>query len=302
MESTNLLKYLRVSLTTTCNKQCWYCFREGILEEKSMMTDVATYKWLIELIKNEYALTNIRFTGGEPMLNPLIKDFVHATKSVCIPNIGITTNGYQLDSNFNELCGAGVNSFAVHYTDIDDEEWSLQNTNEKLLKDSRIRYNVVVTTLNINKVTQFLEYCKKEGISLLLLDLLETSFINQPHRNLYYPLQLIGDSLLSKGYQKIIQNVNSVIYVNNSHSIKLVTRYTTDLKRVYCTHKLEMHPILLTSDFNFRLCNHFGSKEINVHSNILSRNREATIDCINTVIQELKDCQECICRTELCDN
>ena len=302
MGLTNLLKYLRVSLTTTCNKQCWYCFREGILEEKSMMTDVDTFEWLIKLIKDEYGLTNIRFTGGEPMLNPYIRDFVYAVKNVNIPNIGITTNGYRIDSYFDELCEAGVNSFAIHYTDIDDDKWSLKNTNVKLIKDNRIRYNVVVTTLNIDNVLQLLEYCNYEGISLLLLDLLDTSLINQAHRDLYYPLQLIGDSLLSKGYRKIIQNVNSIIYVSNSHSIKLVTRYTPDLEHVYCTHNLEMHPVLLTSDFNFRLCNHFGSKEIIVQSKILSKHREATIDSINTVVQELKTCKECSCRTELRDN
>lgn len=301
MGLTNSLKYLRVSLTTTCDKHCWYCFREGILEDKSMMTDVVTFKWLIYLLKNEYGLTNIRFTGGEPLLNPHIKDFIRAARSVDVQSIGITTNGYKLASQFEELCEAGANSFAIHYTDIDDKEWSLTNTPINLIKNNNIRYNVVVTKLNIDNVLQFVDYCKFKGISLLLLDLLDTALISQPHSELYYPLQLIGEKLVLNGYRKIKQNENCVIYVNNSHSIKLVARYTPDLKQVYCTHDLEMHPILLTSDFNFRLCNHFGSQEINVQAAIKKKNKKEVISVINLVIQELKKCRECSSRTELQD-
>lgn len=302
MESINSLKYLRVSLTTLCNKQCWYCFREGIPEEKSMMTDVSTFEWLICLLKTEFGLTNIRFTGGEPMLNPCIKDFVRSAKKVEIPSIGITTNGYQLLSQFNELCQAGSTSFAVHYTDIDNEDWSLDSASNEIINDKRVRYNVVVTNQNMDNVLHFIDFCNEKGVSLLLLDLLDTSLADYPHRELYYPLQDIGEHLVLNGYRKIVQNINCVLYVNDSHSIKLVTRYTPDLKQVYCTHKLGMHPVLLTSDFNFRICNHFGSKEIKTQSMIKNKSKEEVICVINSVIQQLTSCQECGSRKELSDH
>lgn len=301
MESANLLKYLRVSLTTACDKHCWYCFREGILQDKVMMTDLESYEWLIQLLKGYYGLTNVRFTGGEPMMNPLIVNFVAITNKVGISNIGVTTNGYELNSHFVDLCDAGVNSFAIHYTDIDNEDWNITCNLFDLILDKRVRYNAVVTRINYEKILDLIKYFNSKGINLLLLDLLDTNALGYKHSELYFPMEQLGDILSSKGYKKNIQNINCLVYYNNNHSIKLVSRYTQDISKVYCTCGLDMHPVLLTSDFNFRLCNHFGTIEIPANKEIVEKNRMGTIKIIDYVLSELKQCNECHNKIVVCD-
>lgn len=294
MEQKNLLKYLRVSIITECNKKCWYCFSEGIHEKKEMMVDVDSFSWIVCILKEHFGTTNVRFTGGEPLLNRNLVHLIREAQKIGIRNIGITTNGTDISEEFCALYDAGAKSFAIHITDIDNENWNLKRFVVPNLKRKGIRYNIVVTKRNYERVVEFIKFASERKLDLLLLDLLENKHVTAMQYSLeYFDLGILSEELSASNYDKSIQNENCVVFYNENHNIKLVRRYSKLGGFRYCTQKLDMHPVLLTSDFNFRLCNHFGIKEIETKKIVEQRNEELFIKKIKEVLYELDQCKEC---------
>lgn len=295
MEQKNLLKYLRVSIITKCNKNCWYCFSEGIREKKEEMLDVDSFSWILGVLKEHFGTINVRFTGGEPLLNKNLVHLIRQTKKTGISNIGITTNGIGLLKEFDALCEAGAKSFAIHITDIDNKDWDIEKFIIPILKSDSIRYNIVVTKSNYERVIEFIRFASEQKVDLLLLDLLESKNMTDKQHSLeYIDLEWLSEELLASNYSKSLQNENCNIFYNENHNVKLVKRYTNLGGLRYCTQKLDMHPVLLTSDFNFKLCNHFGIKEIETRELVEQRNEEEFIKKINEVLYELMQCSECL--------
>lgn len=293
MEQKNLLKYLRVAVTTKCDKKCWYCFAEGIYKQKDEMRDVESFLWFMNFLKINFGTTNVRFTGGEPLLNTELEKMVRGVAKLGIKNIGITTNGYMLKEKYNVLLEAGVGNFAIHLTEIDDETWNIDNLDLPILSKN-VRYNIVVTKGNYNKVFEFLGYANERQINLLLLDLIENATMSEStRRNQYVDFTEIQQYLLASNYKEYVQNENCFVYINKNHNVKITTRYEMDTDKKYCTKQLSMHPLLLTSDFNFKLCNHFGKSEIDTRDLILCRNQEKLFIKVKQILEELCICDTC---------
>ena len=63
---------LRVSLTDRCNLRCTYCMpEEGLqwLAKPDLLTDDEIVR-LVRIAVTELGITEVRFTGGEPLLRP----------------------------------------------------------------------------------------------------------------------------------------------------------------------------------------------------------------------------------------
>lgn len=58
---------LRIVLTTECNYQCKYCFAEGEINKSKRVLKLEDLKRIIKIAK-EFGITNIKLTGGEPLL------------------------------------------------------------------------------------------------------------------------------------------------------------------------------------------------------------------------------------------
>src|SRR3989440_8307634 len=69
---------LRVSLTDRCNLRCTYCMpEEGLqwLAKPDLLTDEEIVR-LIGIAVRDLGVTEIRFTGGEPLLRPGLVDIL----------------------------------------------------------------------------------------------------------------------------------------------------------------------------------------------------------------------------------
>ena len=90
---------LRVSLTDRCNLRCDYCMpAQGLdwLPNPQLLTDDELIR-LISIAVTELGVTDIRFTGGEPLLRRGLPDLVAATAALKPrPRISMTTNGIGL--------------------------------------------------------------------------------------------------------------------------------------------------------------------------------------------------------------
>ena len=91
---------LRVSLTDKCNLRCTYCMpAEGLpwLAGPELLTDDEIVR-LVRVAVELLGVTEVRFTGGEPLIRPGLVDIVTAVAALAPrPRLSLTTNGIGLD-------------------------------------------------------------------------------------------------------------------------------------------------------------------------------------------------------------
>jgi GTP 3',8-cyclase len=107
---------LRVSLTDKCNLRCSYCMpAEGLewLPKPELLTDDELVR-LITLAVTRLGITEVRFTGGEPLLRRGLTGIVAQVAALAPrPEISLTTNGIGLDRLAGPLRQAGLDRINV---------------------------------------------------------------------------------------------------------------------------------------------------------------------------------------------
>jgi GTP 3',8-cyclase len=107
---------LRVSLTDRCNLRCSYCMpSEGLewLPKPAVLTDDELIR-LLGIAVRLLGVTEVRFTGGEPLLRRGLADIVARTAALRPrPEISLTTNGIGLDRLAGPLRAAGLDRINV---------------------------------------------------------------------------------------------------------------------------------------------------------------------------------------------
>jgi cyclic pyranopterin phosphate synthase len=114
---------LRVSLTDRCNLRCSYCMPpEGLpwLPSPDVLTDDEVVR-LLRVAVERLGVTEIRFTGGEPLLRPGLAKIVAATAALTPrPRLSLTTNGIGLDRLAAPLREAGLDRVNVSLDTLDE--------------------------------------------------------------------------------------------------------------------------------------------------------------------------------------
>ena len=107
---------LRVSLTDRCNLRCDYCMpAEGLdwLPRPTLLTDDEVVR-LVRVGVEWLGITEVRFTGGEPLLRRGLTGIVARTAELRPrPEISVTTNGIGLDRLAGPLAEAGLDRVNV---------------------------------------------------------------------------------------------------------------------------------------------------------------------------------------------
>jgi cyclic pyranopterin phosphate synthase len=118
---------LRVSLTDRCNLRCTYCMPpEGLpwLPGPDLLSDEEIGR-LIEIAVGRLGVTEIRFTGGEPLLRPGLVDIVaRAAALEPRPSLSLTTNGIGLDRQAAALRAAGLDRVNVSLDTLSPERFA----------------------------------------------------------------------------------------------------------------------------------------------------------------------------------
>ncbi len=101
---------LRVSLTDRCSLRCTYCMPHDFdawLPHEDLLTTNELLTVMEVAISN--GITEVRLTGGEPLLRPDIVEIVSRIKSIPqAPELSLTTNGLKLSKYAQPLFDAGL--------------------------------------------------------------------------------------------------------------------------------------------------------------------------------------------------
>jgi GTP 3',8-cyclase len=113
---------LRVSLTDKCNLRCTYCMpAEGLdwLPGQDLLTDEELLR-LIGIAVGRLGVTEVRFTGGEPLLRRGIVELVRAVGRLeHRPEMSMTTNGIGFARRAADFAAAGLDRINISLDSLD---------------------------------------------------------------------------------------------------------------------------------------------------------------------------------------
>lgn len=116
---------LRVSLTDRCSLRCTYCMPHDFnkwLPSETLLSASELVK-IIEIAVSQ-GITEVRLTGGEPLLRPDIVEIVSRIKALQnAPELSMTTNGVALAKVAKELASAGLKRINISLDTLDWERF-----------------------------------------------------------------------------------------------------------------------------------------------------------------------------------
>ena len=176
---------LRVSVTDRCNLRCTYCMpAEGLpwLPKPDMLTDDELVRIVGLFVRD--GITQVRLTGGEPLLRRSLVDVVRAIAALDPrPRIAMTTNGVGLGRLARPLADAGLDRVNVSLDTIDSETFT-QLTRRDRLSDveaglkaaassglAPVKVNAVAMRgINDHSVADLLQWCLDRGYELRFIE------------------------------------------------------------------------------------------------------------------------------------
>ena len=177
---------LRVSLTDRCNLRCSYCMPpEGLdwLPKPELLTDDEIVR-LIRIGVERLGITEVRFTGGEPLLRRGLTAIVGAVAALAPrPEMSMTSNGIGLARSAAALREAGLDRINVSLDTLDPGVFQRLARRDRLADVlaglgaaaaaglGPVKVNAVLMRgVNDGEATALLRYCLDRGYQLRFIE------------------------------------------------------------------------------------------------------------------------------------
>ncbi len=176
---------LRVSLTDRCNLRCTYCMPEqGLpwLPRAQLLSDDEVVRLVGVGVRA--GVTDVRFTGGEPLLRPGLIDIITRVATLDPrPRISLTTNGIGLTALAQELRSAGLDRVNVSLDTLDRDRFKTLTRRDRLADVlaglaaaaavglTPVKVNtVLVRGVNADEALRLLDFCIEHGYRLRFIE------------------------------------------------------------------------------------------------------------------------------------
>ncbi|MFB9677186.1 GTP 3',8-cyclase MoaA [Streptosporangium vulgare] len=177
---------LRVSLTDRCNLRCSYCMPpEGLewLPKPELLTADEIVR-LVTIGVERLGITEVRYTGGEPLLRRELVDIVTRTTALDpVPQVSLTTNGIGLSRMAASLAAAGLHRVNVSLDTLDRETFKRLAHRDRLtdvlegleaadaagLRPVKVN-TVLMRGINDHEAVPLLRYCLERGYELRFIE------------------------------------------------------------------------------------------------------------------------------------
>lgn len=144
---------LRISITSRCNLNCFYCHNEG---QNGYENEISP-KEIVEIIKVAAGLgiRRVKFSGGEPLVRTDFEEILTSLPS--LQNVSATTNGVLLSERATGLKTAGLDRVNISLDTLDSEVYAgicgcSENIHQKVLDGIDAAVNAGLTPVKLNKV------------------------------------------------------------------------------------------------------------------------------------------------------
>lgn len=154
----------RLSIISSCNMKCSYCHNEG-----NTKCDILKMKDIQKLVEDslEFGLTEMRLTGGEPLLHPQIYEICELLTKKYHLKIGINTNCieiekllYLISMGWIDRVVVGIDYFDSKISKDSPVGASSQKILENILKIKQTGCNVSISSVYNNDLQNKLNMVK----------------------------------------------------------------------------------------------------------------------------------------------
>ncbi|MEV5707084.1 GTP 3',8-cyclase MoaA [Actinoallomurus sp. NPDC052274] len=177
---------LRVSLTDRCNLRCSYCMPpEGLewLPKPELLTDDEVVR-LVRVGVERLGITEVRYTGGEPLLRRGLVDIVARTTALRPrPQVSLTTNAIGLARLAGPLREAGLDRVNVSLDTLDGDTFVRLSHRDRLpdvlaglaaaqragLRPVKVN-TVLMRDVNDHEASSLLRFCLEQGYELRFIE------------------------------------------------------------------------------------------------------------------------------------
>ncbi|MDQ2638780.1 MAG: GTP 3',8-cyclase MoaA [Actinomycetota bacterium] len=177
---------LRVSLTDRCNLRCTYCMpAEGLdwLPSEQLLTTTELAR-LLRIAVTRLGITNVRFTGGEPLVSGHLEEVIAAAASLRPrPQIAMTTNGVSLARRAAALKAAGLDRINVSLDTVDAARFAHITRRDRLTDVldglsaaataglAPVKVNAVLDPVTgLDDAVELLRFCLQHGYQLRIIE------------------------------------------------------------------------------------------------------------------------------------
>ncbi len=177
---------LRVSLTDRCNLRCTYCMPgEGLawIPKPEILSDDEVVR-LVRIAVDRLGITQVRLTGGEPLLRPGLVDIVGQIAELePAPELSMTTNAIGLERLADELFARGLRRVNVSLDTLDPGRFVALSGRDRLDDSLRglraaarsglapVKVNAVLMRgVNDDEAPALLQFCLDEGYELRFIE------------------------------------------------------------------------------------------------------------------------------------
>ena len=201
-------RILRVLTTNLCNYECVYCHNEG--QEHCKTVDMVTLEQFKKYysIASENGIEEVRFSGGEPLLNPDTISMIEWLNDNSDVEIGMATNGSKVTEEIASRLGKTRVMVTLHFPGVGDDdyyrvtkrEWNSFEKCVDIFDKYKLDYsfNYTLYPETISAVNKVIEYTKAKGKRVKLLPYLEHGFKNMSLSSLDILYKKMDDECLEK--------------------------------------------------------------------------------------------------------
>lgn len=282
---------LRIVLTTSCNYQCKYCFAEGEPNKDKRDLKIEDLKKIIKVSK-EFGITNVKLTGGEPLLYEHIEELLKYIREIQIPYIDLTTNISLLNErNIKMLNKYQVNALTLSLNTLNKEKFIYlsnfknyeqvqENLNHVITKfKGKLRVNCIIFDDKYNKkdYDNIVEFCKKNCLGLRLVEPSKVDGLPITYTKIKFDEYV--NSLRKETTKVVYSDCESVEYFFFEDWYLTIMHSLCDNQ--LCDSCTEYMYIRVTSDMKLKPCLSRRDTEVRIDIETEDKIRESFIEAIN---------------------
>jgi len=173
---------LRISIVDKCDLRCTYCMPEDqhFLRREELMTR-EEIRTLATLFVEQYGITKLRLTGGEPLMRPDVVEIVRDMAKLPV-KLGVTTNAMRLHLFLDQLIDAGLKSINISLDTFDAERFRalsrreghgrvLANIEQAIHRGLHVKLNMVVMRgVNDDELLRFVELTRDRNVHVRFIE------------------------------------------------------------------------------------------------------------------------------------
>ena len=205
----------RILVTNRCNYHCPFCHNEG--QDKSIVQEQMTFddfRSFVDIIANLH-ISEINFSGGEPLLNPEIVDMILYANNKLTGDISCATNLSLITTNMIEKLANTRLKFNIQFPYINESAFikstgngflSKIKSNIKAVKEAGIKIglNTVIQSRKIEAIIEMIEFAIQNELPLKLLPQIGLEGSDKFKDQIYPILNRYATTICDKGTEVAI--------------------------------------------------------------------------------------------------